>query len=274
MKKIFFTLALIIIIFAPNVLADTFQCAYDGSNCKPAIATFCPGIGNDVLVSFCTPKNSLNCENTYDCAEVGGPTSTPGPGGPTSTPVPPSPTPAICANIGTSWGCTPATLLGSMNCNATDPGACNPDDFTTCTGTHPNIYDDYCGSGFFCCGPSLTVPGNWPDKGDGVSLWCDDQLGTVRTSFGCIKASQPKDFINQMVAFAIQVSGGFSLLSLIYGGFVYVTSFGDPNRTAYGRELIMNSFIYLTFISIAILLVNLIGVNILNLDILGLKINL
>ena len=107
---------------------------------------------------------------------------------------------------------------------------------------------------------------------DGVRLFCDNQPGTIRTAIGCIKAGDPRAFINQLVALAVRIAAGITLLSILYSGFVFTTAFGDKNRIAESKELLFNSLIYLFIIALAVAIINFLGVRVLNLNLFGFQV--
>lgn len=276
MEKIL-TAAFCFLLFSISLVsAATFECAYDGTNCNKSNISFCPDILDSELQAFCSPKNSFTCEGIYDCAQVGGPTSTPIPGGPTSTPIPPSPTPAICSSLGTSWSCQPASLLGTFNCNATNPSACNPNDPPTCIGNHPNIYDDYCGSGFWCCGPSLLNTGVEAAKPYcntlklPSSFVSEDITSYVYTALGCIPY-KTSPFVSSVFKWSTGIGGGVSFFVIIWGVVLIIINGHDPKKIQAGQEMITASISGMLMIIICLLLINYLGDKVLGLGPLGFR---
>jgi hypothetical protein len=290
-------------IFPYPVSAQQFGCVQESIDSPCVLDTTGYGCPDDddtfqYAVNYCANLEGSLCypQSGFIACPALTPTPTIPSGSPTATP--PTPTPEICSHAKcsdpdyiycpvsdvccpTEFDCPPPDPATLPDCSSNGQCQVDWDGQGFEDGGAAGIFDRYKG----CTTMTCTVAGV-PDSTaakckldqranlcgtDGVILWCDNHTGDVRTAIGCIMASQPKELLNQLIAFSIQVSGGFTLLSLAYGGFVFITSFGDKNRLAYGRALILNSFIYLVFIVIAALLVNFIGVNVLHLSLFGLS---
>jgi hypothetical protein len=141
-------------------------------------------------------------------------------------------------------------------------------------GLNPNVG---CDPATEQCGVNCVVAYPTPG-GDGVNIFCknassqDDQVGIIRTAIGCVNASDPKAFVVQLVALAVKIAGGITLISLVYAGFVFTTAFGDKKRIAGAKELFSNSLIFLVIIVLAVTIINFLGVKVLNLNLFGFQV--
>lgn len=84
----------------------------------------------------------------------------------------------------------------------------------------------------------------------------------VWTAFGCIQ-TDPSAFIGEVLRIGIGIGGGVAFLLILFGGFQILTSAGNPEQLAAGRELITSAITGLLLIIFSIFLLRLIGVNIL-----------
>lgn len=94
---------------------------------------------------------------------------------------------------------------------------------------------------------------------------CVNQSGYVYTALGCLPAGDFNEFAGWFVSKAIYIASGAAFLFMVYGGFLLLTSAGDPNKVKAGTELISAALSGLLFIIVSALLLKIIGVNILNL---------
>lgn len=86
-----------------------------------------------------------------------------------------------------------------------------------------------------------------------------DPTSGIKTGLGCLRATDPIQFINQIVTWSIGAAGGAAFLIIIYGAFLIATAGGDPKHVTQGRELITSAFLGLFFIACAIVILNTIG---------------
>ncbi len=82
------------------------------------------------------------------------------------------------------------------------------------------------------------------------------------TAFGCIK-TDPGVFVGEVLRIGIGVGGGIAFLLILFGGFQILTSAGNPEQLAAGRELVTSAITGLLLIIFSVFLLRLIGVNIL-----------
>lgn len=84
----------------------------------------------------------------------------------------------------------------------------------------------------------------------------------VLTPFGCIEADL-QGFIQKLLKIAISVAGGIAFIMIIYGGFVTMTSSGNPERLTTGKEIITSAIAGLLLIIFSVVILKIIGVDIL-----------
>ncbi|MCH8821222.1 hypothetical protein IID23_01740 [Patescibacteria group bacterium] len=73
--------------------------------------------------------------------------------------------------------------------------------------------------------------------------------------------------VNFLVNFGIGIAGGLAFLLLIYGGFKFIFSMGNPENVQQGREIITAAIIGLLVVVFSVFLLRLIGISILGLPI-------
>jgi hypothetical protein len=69
-----------------------------------------------------------------------------------------------------------------------------------------------------------------------------DPLTETETELGCIKQN-PIDFTKQIYGAGLGLIGGVGLLSIIYGGYLILSSQGDPGQLQKGKSYIMYAII-------------------------------
>ncbi len=82
------------------------------------------------------------------------------------------------------------------------------------------------------------------------------------TAFGCIK-TDPGSFVAEVLRVGIGIGGGIAFLLILFGGFQILTSAGNPEQLAAGRELVTSAITGLLLIIFSVFLLRLIGYNIL-----------
>lgn len=84
----------------------------------------------------------------------------------------------------------------------------------------------------------------------------------VDTALGCI-GTQPDTLATWVLTNAIKVAGGIAFLLMLYGGFLFLTSAGDPNKLQEATDVIMSAIAGLLMIIFSVFLLRLIGYDIL-----------
>ena len=63
------------------------------------------------------------------------------------------------------------------------------------------------------------------------------QLNEIKTDFGCFP-NDPVGFTQKFYRIGLEFVAGIALLALIYGGYIVMTSRGDPRRLSIGKSYI------------------------------------
>lgn len=85
-----------------------------------------------------------------------------------------------------------------------------------------------------------------------------------KTAIGCIHTS-PAELVKDFMTFIIGISGGLAFLMMLLGAFQMLTSAGNPETLATGKDRFTNAIIGLLFVIFAVLLLQIIGFDILKL---------
>ncbi len=165
-------------------------------------------------------------------------------------PAGPTPTPTPVACVGASTGRTGVCVF-SNSCSfvsGTSPdGSCGP--LQTC-----------CVSSVGYLGPG--VPAIFCDSSGNPTT--DTSSGRLYTAIGCISIVDQNAFIAFIVTWAIGIAGGIAFLLIIYAAFLVITSGGNPQRLAAGKELLTAAVTGLLLLLFGMYILRLIGVQILN----------
>lgn len=89
------------------------------------------------------------------------------------------------------------------------------------------------------------------------NIFCADNK-SVNTAIGCIP-TDPQGFITKFLSLAVGLGGGIAFLLIIFGGFQIMTSTGNPEKLAAGKELISAAISGLLLIIFSLFLLRLIG---------------
>ena len=105
-----------------------------------------------------------------------------------------------------------------------------------------------------------------PDGGDSDRDSCRTCLNEdkgVYTAIGCIPIGNMGGLIVAVLGFSAGIGGGITFLLIVYGGFIIMTSAGNPEKTQEGREIITNAIAGLLLIIFSAVILRIIGVDIL-----------
>lgn len=92
----------------------------------------------------------------------------------------------------------------------------------------------------------------------------NDNPRPIFTAIGCIPIHDKLAFTSFMLTWAVGIGGGLSFLLLTYGGFLFMTSQGDPHRAAQAKTIIGAAITGILMLIFSVTLLRIIGVNILN----------
>jgi len=88
----------------------------------------------------------------------------------------------------------------------------------------------------------------------------------LSTAIGCIPIDNSTNLIGFFLTWSIGIAGGIALLMLVYASFLYITSGGDPKKTAAAQELMTSTIAGLVFLILSVFILNVIGVDILGIE--------
>ncbi len=85
----------------------------------------------------------------------------------------------------------------------------------------------------------------------------------VDTAIGCVPISDENQFVGFFLSWGIAIAGGIGTLLAIYGGFIYMTSQGDPRKAKLGQEIITGTVGGLLLLIFSAFILRIIGVDVL-----------
>lgn len=91
---------------------------------------------------------------------------------------------------------------------------------------------------------------------------CINEKGGVWTALGCIK-TDISGFVSSFFTIGLGLAGGIALLFLIYGGFLVLTSAGNPETIQHGKEILTSAIAGLLLIIFSVFILRLVAVDIL-----------
>jgi len=96
-----------------------------------------------------------------------------------------------------------------------------------------------------------------------AQIFCPGGSTHINTALGCIPIDTPANFVSWLLPNMIKIVGGVAFLLMLYGGFVIITSSGNPEKIKAGQETITSAVAGLLFAIFSLFLLRLIGVEIL-----------
>ncbi|MBI3385032.1 hypothetical protein HY030_02465 [Candidatus Gottesmanbacteria bacterium] len=95
-------------------------------------------------------------------------------------------------------------------------------------------------------------------------LITNTRVYAIPTALGDIP-TEPGPLAGWFLSSAIGIAGGLAFLLILYGGFLFMTSAGDPNKLQEATDVILSAISGLLMILFSMFLLKLIGVSILGL---------
>lgn len=89
----------------------------------------------------------------------------------------------------------------------------------------------------------------------------------INTGFGSI-ATDPAGFIKWLFGFILGIGGGVALLLIIYSGYKFMTSHGDPEKTKGAKETLTSAIVGLIFLIFSMVILQVISGTVLSIPIL------
>lgn len=100
-------------------------------------------------------------------------------------------------------------------------------------------------------GPSLGKNPCIDSNGDGKADYCPTAIGNIPTNLG--------DFATAVLRIALGISGGIVLILMVIGSIRVMTSSGDPQRVAAGRDMIVAALAGALFIAFSVMIMQFLG---------------
>lgn len=94
---------------------------------------------------------------------------------------------------------------------------------------------------------------------------CMNTEGYIYTALGCAPTDSSTFVQDFVYKFGVSAASSIAFLLMLWGGFTMLTSAGDPQKLAHGREIFVAAIAGLLFIILSIFILEVIGINILRL---------
>lgn len=261
MKKLFFTLILTLFCFvtfsSPARAEGNYRCQNSGGLCTTVNIDCGTGFGPDT--AFCAQFNN----NPAGCDGAG-----------TQACISTEPVGAKykCVGAGSCVACA-----SNETCQYNSRGACESD--PSCDPAGNSFNKVYSTSTSSCnCVQVSGTSGKYGTIADCLAAACtpppaSQTLSTcgsgnnegIPTAIGCIPITSVGALTTFFLRWGIGISGGVAFLSMIYAGFLIMSSAGDPKRLQTGQELVTSSVSGIILLVFSIFILRLVGVNILGL---------
>jgi hypothetical protein len=98
-----------------------------------------------------------------------------------------------------------------------------------------------------------------------VDIFCKPATGNqgINTAIGCIPIDDGNVFVEWLFPHLLGIMGGIAFLLMLYGGFLIITSAGNPEKLKTGQEIITSAVAGLVFAIFSLFILQIIGVDIL-----------
>ena len=128
-------------------------------------------------------------------------------------------------------------------------------------GVNPPYSDIGCQLGYSCC--LIVAPSIIPREILTVSCIASDGDPGINTAIGCIPVTSQTSLLAFILPWAVGVGGGTAFVLIVVGGFLYMSSAGDPQRVKAAKQLLTSAIIGLLLIIFSVYILDLIGIRIL-----------
>jgi hypothetical protein len=94
----------------------------------------------------------------------------------------------------------------------------------------------------------------------------------IDTAIGCVPVLEDDkgtSFMGFILRWAVGIGGGIAFLLILYGGFLVMTSAGNPERLKAGQELLTSAISGLILLIFSVFVLRFIGIDILGLNAFG-----
>lgn len=167
----------------------------------------------------------------------------------------------------------PSKALAGCTQVASNQTTCSPPQSTTCSQPLPvagNIQRWCCDDPASCDIAKGVVQQQITNQMDGNSGPDprDNCTNGINTAIGCIPVLNSDNgtaFAGFILKWGIGVGSGIAFLLIVYGGFMVMTSQGDPNRLKAGQELLTSAISGIILLIFSIFILKFIGIDILGL---------
>lgn len=100
-------------------------------------------------------------------------------------------------------------------------------------------------------------PGSGGTSGDPKTFSAGiGEVGRVATSGGLSDKKSAKEILQSIVKWLLSLIGTFAVISLLYGGYLYITSQGEERKAEQAKTIILYSVIGLIIIGLSAVVVN------------------
>lgn len=113
-------------------------------------------------------------------------------------------------------------------------------------------------------------------KSASAAILCTPQGGSansgIESAIGCIPVLGTDNgtaFMGWVLGWAVGIGGGIAFLLIVYGGFMVMTSTGNPERLKAGQELLTSAISGLVLLIFSVFVLKFIGIDILGLGAFG-----
>ncbi|MFC1625593.1 pilin [Patescibacteria group bacterium] len=184
----------------------------------------------------------------------------------------------ITSGLVCSSGVCTKTALPALPTETTYAGCTAVTAFQSCSGSQPVMCIQQLSAGAmtWCCDSQTSCDSakagfhqqmtqSFSNSDSNVHGSCGDDT-YIDTAIGCIPvlgSDGQNDFLIFILKWSIGIGGGIAFLLIVYGGFMIMTSQGNPERLQAGKELLTSAISGLILLILSVFILNVVGVKIL-----------